>query len=93
MFLVGATHGFAGTASVMIVIPIAISQSVLSSALYLLLFGIGTMGAMALFGYLVGSVASKAGGANHLNVMQSIAGGASVVVGMVWISETLSLLK
>lgn len=92
MFLVGATHGFAGTASVMVVIPIAISQSILFSALYLILFGIGTMLAMGLFGYLVGSIASKTGGARRLTIMQGIAGSASLLIGLVWLAETLSEL-
>jgi nickel/cobalt exporter len=87
MFLVGATHGFAGTASVMILVPLAVSQSLVASSLYLLLFGFGTMVAMGTFAFLLGSVSSKAG--VRIPVLQAIAGTVGIVIGFVWIGEVI----
>jgi high-affinity nickel permease len=87
MFLVGAAHGFAGTASVMVVIPIAIVSSALTASLYILLFGIGTMIAMATFAYLLGNIVLAVKRKNLFVWLQGIAGMVSILVGCVWILE------
>lgn len=87
MFLVGAAHGFAGTASVMILVPLAVSQSLVVSSLYLLLFGFGTTVAMGTFAFFLGSVSSKVG--IRIPVLQAIAGTVSVAIGFVWIGDVL----
>ncbi|MBI4418612.1 MAG: sulfite exporter TauE/SafE family protein [Ignavibacteriales bacterium] len=89
MFLVGAAHGLAGTASVLVLIPIALSHSILAAALYLLVFGVGTMTAMGFFAYLLGSVARAGSAGRLLPVIQGAAGIASIGVGLVWISGSL----
>lgn len=85
MFLVGAAHGFAGTASVLVIIPIAITQSILAAAVYLLLFGIGTIVAMAAFAFILGKLSGLATANRFVPVVQGIAGSVSVLVGIVWI--------
>ncbi|MEX1277341.1 MAG: sulfite exporter TauE/SafE family protein [Bacteroidota bacterium] len=89
MFLIGATHGLAGTASVMVLIPITLTQSLLVAGLYLLLFGIGTIVAMMLFAYLLGKVSSTTLVQRALPVFQGTAGIISVGIGSIWIGNQL----
>lgn len=89
MFLIGATHGLAGTASVMVIIPITLSQSLLTSVLYLLLFGTGTIVSMGAFAYVMGTVSRFAHGKNLLQHIRGIAAAASLVVGILWMGETM----
>jgi len=89
MFLVGATHGLAGTASVMVIIPITLSQSLLTSVLYLLLFGAGTIISMGAFAYMLGTVSKIARGRNLLQYIRGIAAAASLVVGILWVGEAM----
>ncbi|GJQ21298.1 MAG: hydantoin utilization protein A [Bacteroidia bacterium] len=90
MFLVGAAHGLAGTASVLVLVPITLSQSLLASAAFLLLFGVGTMTAMGIFAYLLGSVARMAAAGRLLPVFEGAAGIASIGVGALWITNAVS---
>ena len=87
MFLVGAAHGLAGTASVLVVIPIAIISSALAASLYILLFGIGTMIAMASFAYLLGNIVMAVKRRNMLVWFQAVTSLTSIVVGSLWILE------
>ncbi len=87
MFWIGATHGFAGTASVMVLIPITLSQTVAAAGLYLLLFGIGTIAAMTLFAFVLGKISSTAFSKRFLPAFQGIAGLISISVGTVWIGR------
>ncbi|MBE0557865.1 MAG: sulfite exporter TauE/SafE family protein, partial [Proteobacteria bacterium] len=85
MFFVGAAHGFAGTAAVMVLIPITITQSLSFALIYLVLFGLGTMTAMGLFAYLLGSVTQRAGSNKVIAVVQAVAGSVSLIIGVLWI--------
>ncbi|HEY4612546.1 MAG TPA: sulfite exporter TauE/SafE family protein [Bacteroidota bacterium] len=85
MFWVGATHGFAGTAAVMVMIPVAITQSILGALLYLLLFGIGTILAMSMFAFTIGTIAGKAQSQHTLAWFQLASGVASIVIGFIWV--------
>ena len=87
MFFVGAAHGFAGTAAVMVLIPITITQSLGFALTYLILFGVGTMSAMGLFAYLLGNVTQRAGSHTILAAIQAVAGSLSLILGVLWISE------
>lgn len=89
MFLVGATHGFAGTASVLVIIPIAITQSLLSATLYLLLFGVGTIVSMAGFAFLLGTVSRLARVQRVFPYWKGIAGLVSIGVGFFWIGARI----
>lgn len=90
MFLVGATHGLAGTASVMVIIPITLSQSLLTAVLYLLLFGIGTIVSMGAFASIMGSVSKYAHGRNFLPTIRGVAAAVSLIVGIVWMGEAMA---
>ncbi len=87
IFMIGAAHGFAGTAAVLVVIPITVVSSLVSASLYILLFGVGTMIAMATFASLLGSVACAVKRTNALLWIQGVAGAASIGVGCWWIVE------
>lgn len=90
MFLVGATHGLAGSASIMVIVPITLSQSLFTAVLYLLLFGVGTIVSMGTFAYLIGTVSKYAGGRNLLPYIRGIAAAASLVVGILWVGEAMA---
>lgn len=89
MFFVGAAHGFAGTAAVMVLVPITITQSLSFALIYLVLFGIGTMSAMGLFAYLLGSVTQRAGSEKVISAVQVAAGSLSLIIGILWIGERI----
>ena len=85
MFLVGATHGFAGTAAVMVIVPITLSQSFLTALLYLTLFGVGTIAAMGSFAYVLGSLSRLVGTKRYLNGFRALTGVVSLSLGLLWI--------
>ncbi len=87
MFFVGAAHGLAGTAAVLVVIPIALLTSIVAVALYIVLFGIGTMIAMAAFAYALGHALLLIKLRNALLWVQGIAGSISILIGCWWILE------
>jgi sulfite exporter TauE/SafE len=89
MFWVGATHGFAGTAAVMVIIPVAISQSLWAALVYLLLFGIGTMAAMSMFAYTIGTLAARVKSQSVLTWFQGLSGAASIIIGFVWVGAKI----
>lgn len=89
MFLVGATHGFAGTASVLVMIPVAMTQTVSFAALYLVLFGVGTILAMSLFAFTIGQMSARIDSARTVPIVQSLSGVLSIGVGCLWIGEKL----
>lgn len=89
MFLVGATHGFAGTASVMVMVPVAITQTISVAALYLLLFGIGTVMAMSVFAFTIGQVVARLNSRSALPLLQGISGFLSIGFGCIWIGDKI----
>lgn len=89
MFLVGAAHGFAGTAAVMVIIPLTLSQSLVTALVFLLLFGAGTIAAMGTFAYLVGSLSKLNGAKRFLTAFRGVAGAASLGLGLLWIGAAV----
>lgn len=89
MFVVGAAHGLAGTASVLVLIPLALGQSLFTAAAFLALFGVGTTVAMGFFAYLLGSLSRLAHVKSILPILQSAAGLASICIGILWISTSM----
>jgi high-affinity nickel permease len=89
MFFVGAAHGFAGTAAVLVVIPVTISGSLVAALVYMILFGIGTMAAMAVFAYALGHTFLLITFKNAMFWVQGIAGSMSILLGSWWILERL----
>ncbi|MEK6566153.1 MAG: sulfite exporter TauE/SafE family protein [Bacteroidota bacterium] len=91
LFLIGATHGFAGTAAIVLIVPLALSQSIATSALFLLLFGIGTIGSMTVLAFALGTVAKKLD-PRTIPLVQNVAGIVSVCVGLLWIGQSVRSL-
>lgn len=58
---VGMAHGLAGTAPLLALLPVALIPSTPLVLLYLLLFGIGTIGGMILYALCIGVLLSRAG--------------------------------
>ncbi|MGH7235843.1 MAG: urease accessory protein [Nitrospiraceae bacterium] len=83
-FLVGLLHGMAGSAALMLLVLTTI-PSLVGKFLYLLVFGIGSTMAMLLLSGLLGIpfAASAPRSETTQVVLQALAGGASLVVGVV----------
>ena len=92
LFLIGATHGLAGTATIMVVIPIALTQSFVTAGSYLVLFSAGTIIAMTAIAYFIGAAAEKLQTRNGLALFQGFAGLMSICTGLLWIGQRISKL-
>ncbi|MBI3981498.1 MAG: hypothetical protein HY337_01200 [Gemmatimonadetes bacterium] len=86
--LVGAVHGFAGTAPVVALIPVALMPDLPAALAYLAAFGIGTTAAMGAYAVLatiaVQPLANSPRGARALGF---VTGGWSVAVGLWWLAR------
>jgi sulfite exporter TauE/SafE len=89
LFAIGATHGLAGTASVLVIIPLAISQSLVSSLLFLVLFGVGTIVAMSSFALFFGVITARLVRTVKPWQLQFVAAVGSIVIGFIWIGQVL----
>jgi hypothetical protein len=87
LFALGALHGFAGTGPVVVIIPVAFATSWIPGITFLAVFGLGSMMAMAIFSLLLSSAVSQVRSARVLTITRGIAGCASLIVGIVWITE------
>lgn len=87
MFLIGATHGFAETATLMVIVPLTVTTSLYTAAVYLILFGTGTIVAMGALAYSMGKLATSMKEPHVLPRVQAMAGLVSVVVGILWIGH------
>lgn len=85
MFAIGATHGLAGTASVMVIIPLTIARSLPTAAAFLALFGLGTVLSMSLAAALLGTAARALDRSNVLSWVRLAAGLSSIALGTAWI--------
>ena len=82
--LVGMVHGMAGSAPVLLLIPVANSRSVLEGLAYLLLFSIGVLLGMLGVGGLIGSAMGLASGRSDrlLTAVRGLAGVSSLGYGL-----------
>lgn len=87
LFLIGATHGFAGTAAIVVIVPLALSQSISAAALFLVLFGVGTILSMTILAFAIGTVAGKLD-SRTIPLFQGGAAVISVCVGLLWIAQS-----
>jgi sulfite exporter TauE/SafE len=85
LFFIGAAHGFAGTASLMVIVPLAVTTSLYVIAAYLVVFGIGTIITMGVLAYFMGKLVTSVEKRNILSWIQATAGTVSVCVGILWI--------
>jgi cytochrome c biogenesis protein CcdA len=89
LFFIGAAHGFAGTASLMVIVPLAVTTSLYIIAAYLVVFGIGTIITMGVLAYFMGKLVASVEERNILSWVQATAGVVSVCVGLLWIGYQL----
>jgi len=87
-FVIGLLHGLAGGSHLLGVLPALALPSAAAAVCYLLLFGAGTILAMAGFASLIGAAAgSLAGkGARAYRGMMSGLSACAIVVGLVWLA-------
>ncbi len=87
LFAVGVAHGLAGTGAVIVLVPVAMASSPLSAAFFLACFGVGTMLAMAVFSYLFNTAIHLSRSVHVITILRGVAGAASLVLGILWITE------
>lgn len=90
--LVGITHGLAGSAPVLALIP-AVSQGRIDVAIgYIVLFSLGVMFSMFLFGVSIGSLQTWLQSRSNtlFNISRGTIAGLSIVLGVLWISESFA---
>jgi high-affinity nickel permease len=85
LFFIGPAHGFAGTASLMVIVPLAVTTSLYVIAAYLVVFGIGTIITMGVLAYFMGKLVTSVEKQNILWWVQATAGAVSLCVGILWI--------
>ncbi len=89
LFALGAVHGFAGTGSVVVMVPVAFADAWVPGIAFLTVFGVGSMVSMAAFSLLLSTAMNTARSDRMLTSLQGFAGLASLTVGIVWIFERL----
>ena len=91
-FLIGAVHGLAGSAAVLLLAAVTI-QSAAGLALFILVFGAGSIGGMLLFTGVLGIpityFGSSAGFERAFGIVASIA---SIVVGIIVVASSIGRL-
>lgn len=87
LFALGAVHGFAGTGSVVVMIPVAFADTWVPGLAFLTVFGLGSMVSMAAFSLILSTAVSQARSERLLSSIQGLAGLASLSVGVMWIAE------
>lgn len=93
IFWVGALHGLAGSAGLLVLIPVALMSSVWAVLAYILMFNVGVVAAMALYAMAIGGFLGRmagGAGARWYPWLAGAAGSITVVLGLGWISLTLS---
>jgi hypothetical protein len=86
-FAVGTLHGFAGSSHLLGVLPVLALPSTRTAAIYLLLFGVGSVAAMGTFASIVGWFARRrgAGAPRTQRRLMTLASLCAIVVGSAWI--------
>jgi len=83
---VGLVHGLAGSGSAVALIPVVGFESATGAIVYLLLFALGTVAGMALYGLVAGTVFGRS--AEHsvrlARGLTRVTGLVTVVIGVVW---------
>jgi len=92
IFWIGALHGLAGSAGLLVIIPVALMSSAGAVLAYVLAFSAGVTAAMSIYamavGGLFGRVAGGAG-ARWYPWLAGAAGSVTLLLGLGWISLTL----
>jgi nickel/cobalt transporter (NicO) family protein len=84
---VGLLHGLAGSGSAIALIPLVGFESPASGIFYLVLFSLGTIGGMVIYGLLAGWVLGRAaeGSVRLARLIARVTGVFTLVVGFVWL--------
>lgn len=84
---VGLLHGLAGSGSAVALIPLVGFDSPASGIVYLVLFAVGTIAGMALYGLLAGVVLGRAaeGSVRLARLLARVTGVFTVAIGLVWL--------
>jgi hypothetical protein len=84
---VGLLHGLAGSGGAIALIPLVGFESPGAGIMYLVLFALGTIGGMALYGLLAGLVLGRAaeGSVRIARFVARATGIFTMVVGFVWL--------
>lgn len=89
---VGVAHGLAGTAPLIGILPVALIESTLLAAGYLVLFGVGTVLAMGVYAWLIGFLfhhsAHRSRGLARVLRFSTALG--SAAIGVVWMYGALT---
>jgi putative Mn2+ efflux pump MntP len=87
---IGMLHGLAGSGAMAAIVPLSTGQHPAQAALWLALFGVGTIAAMALIAGAAGLTlrGSALRSARLMRAIVTAAGMASVAVGVLWLVNT-----
>jgi hypothetical protein len=91
-FAVGTVHGLAGSSHLLGIVPALALPSDLAASIYLVLFGVGTVTAMATFSSLVGGIAShrRASAAVTQSALLATCAACAIAVGTFWLVSDLA---
>lgn len=84
---VGLVHGLAGSGGAVALIPVVGFESPLRGVVFLLLFAVGTIAAMAVYGLIAGVIVRRTADSsvNWAQWLARVTGAATVVIGLVWL--------
>lgn len=84
---VGLLHGLAGSGAAVALIPLVAFDSPISGFFFLVLFAIGTIGGMAMYGLLAGFVVGRTAGRSVglARLLARVTGTITILIGLVWL--------
>ena len=94
-FWVGALHGLAGSAGLLVIIPVTMLTSTWAVIAYIAAFSLGVTTAMAGYALAIGGIfgrVSRGAGARWYPWLAGVAGCGTLLLGLTWVSLTVSTL-
>jgi len=95
IFWVGALHGLAGSAGLLVIIPVGMMSSVGTVIAWIVTFNVGVSIAMGLYAMAIGGIFTRlsgnpsTGGGGWYMWLAGAAGTATVLLGLFWIGQTV----
>ncbi|HEY3176777.1 MAG TPA: hypothetical protein VGK94_13560 [Candidatus Polarisedimenticolia bacterium] len=93
VFWVGVVHGLAGSAGLMLILPVALISPAWSVTAFILTFSLGVTLAMMVYALAVGGMLGRVAGgagARWYPWLSGAAGSCTILLGLAWISATLA---
>lgn len=91
--LTGVATGLAGSATVMLLGPIASAPTLSATVVYILLYGVGVTGFMSVYGMTVARILQFMDTSNRWTLIsRTLVGGLSVTLGSMWIYRAIGAL-